>query len=168
MGSRGGRGAGARPCSPGIHGVSGAPAHVLLFALDELRARYGALAPPGADPRHDTAPFRAFRGALLEALAAAAEQQAELTMWWEGGYNGYALAIAVEPPGAVPDLEDAAASACPPDASRLAPPRRDRYALGRVGPGRSEVARDAAGAVVEAPFGAPAGHFGAPGMRRIA
>ncbi len=147
--------------------VSEPPAHVLLFALDDLRARYGALVPPGADPRHDTAPFRAFRGALLEALAAAARGEAELSMWWEGGYNGYALAVALGPADAVPDPEAAAARACPADASRLAPPRRDRYPLGRVGPGRYEVARDPAGAAVEAPFGAATGHFGAPGMRRI-
>ncbi len=142
-------------------------AHVLLFALDELRARYGALVPAGADPRHDTSPFRAFRGVLLEALAAAAEEEAELTMWWEGGYNGYCLAVSLQPPGAVRDPEVAAARACALDASRLAPPRHDRYPLGHVGPGRSEVARDATGAVVEAPFGAATGHFGAPGMRRI-
>ena len=144
-----------------------APARVLLFALDELRARYGALVPPGADPRHDTAPFRAFRGALLDALAAAAGKVADLTMWWEGGYNGYALAVALQPADSVPDPEAAATSACPPDASRLAGLRHDRYPLGRVGPGWSEVARDAAGAVFEAPFGAATGHFGAPGMRRI-
>jgi hypothetical protein len=142
-------------------------AHILLFALDELRARYGALVPAGADPRHDTAPFRAFRGALLDTLAAAAQQEAVLTMWWEGGYNGYALAVALEPPDAVPDLEAAAAQSCPPDAARIAAPRHDRYPLGRLGPGWSEVAHDAAGASVEAPFGAATGHFGAPGMRRI-
>ena len=147
--------------------MGSAPAQILLFALDELRARYGALAPPDADPRHDTTPFRAFRGALLDALAAAAQAATEVTMWWEGGYNGYALAVALAPPGAVPDAERAAASACEVDASRVAPPRRDRYPIGRVGPGWSEVARDAAGAAVEAPFGAPTGHFGAPGMRRV-
>ncbi len=143
-------------------------AHVLLFALDELRARYGALVPAGADPRHDTSPFRAFRAALLEALAAAAREEADVTMWWEGGYNGYALAVAVQPAASVRDPEDAASRACPPDAARLAPPRRDRYPLARVGPGWSEVARDDSGAVAEAPFGTATGHFGAPGMRRIA
>jgi hypothetical protein len=148
--------------------VSEPPAHVLLFPLDELRARFGSLIPAGADPRHDTTPFRAFRGALLEALAAAAEGEVDLTMWWEGGYNGYALAVALEPPGAVPDPEGAVVGVCPPDAARLAPPRRDRYPLGRIGPGHSEITRDAGGASVEAPFGAPTGHFGAPGMRRIA
>lgn len=142
-------------------------AHVLAFALDELRARFAAAGTPGADPRHDTAPFRAFRAALLAELAAAARADAELTMWWEGGYNGYALAVAVEPPQAVPGLEAAAGRACPVDASRLAPPRRDRYRLARIGPGRAAVAREDDGAVVEAPFGAPAGHFGAPGMRRL-
>jgi hypothetical protein len=147
--------------------VSEPPARVLLFALDELRERYGRLVPAGADPRHDTMPFRAFRGALLDALAAAAQGEADLTMWWEGGYNGYALAVALQPPGALQDPEGAAARACPPDACRLAPPRQDSRPLGRIGPGWSEVARDASGAVVEAPFGAPTGHFGAPGMRRI-
>jgi hypothetical protein len=147
--------------------VSAPPAQVLLFPLDELRARFGALVPAGADPRHDTTPFRAFRSALLEALSSAAEREAELTMWWEGGYNGYALAVALEPPGAVPDAEGASARVCPPDASRLAPPRRDRYPLGRIGPGWSEITLDAGGAAVEAPFGAPTGHFGAPGMRRV-
>ncbi len=144
------------------------PAHILLFALDDLRARYAALVPEGADPRHDTAPFRAFRAALLDALAASAHGDAELTMWWEGGYNGYSLAVAVEPADAVPALEEAAARACPVDDARLAPARRDRYPLARIGPGRSEVARDESGAAVEAPFGAPTGHFGAPGMRRLA
>jgi hypothetical protein len=143
-------------------------AHIVLFALDDLRARYAALVPEGADPRHDTSPFRAFRAALLAALADAARADAELSMWWEGGYNGYALAVAVDPPEAVADLEDVAARACPVDAARLAPARRDRYPLARVGPGRFEVARDEAGAAVEAPFGAPTGHFGAPGMRRFA
>jgi hypothetical protein len=142
-------------------------AHILLFSLDELRARYGALVPPGADPRHDTAPFRAFRAALLEALSAAALEEAALSMWWEGGYNGYALALALEPPDAAPDFEDAAARACPADASRIARPRRDRYPVARVGRGWSEVVRDAAGASIEAPFGAATGHFGAPGMRRV-
>ncbi|OFX20416.1 MAG: hypothetical protein A2V77_02720 [Anaeromyxobacter sp. RBG_16_69_14] len=143
------------------------PAHIVLFALDDLRARYGALVPAGADPRHDTTPFRAFRDALLDALAAAARGQAELTMWWEGGYNGYALAVALEPTDAVPGFEDAAARACPIDGARLAPPRSDAYPLGRVAPGWSEVTGDTDGAEVEAPFGAATGHFGAPGMRRI-
>ena len=136
------------------------PAHILLFALDDLRARYGSLVPPAADPRNDTNPFRAFRGALLEALAAAAREEAELTMWWEGSYNEYGLAVALEPEGAVAGLEEAAARACPVDASRLAPPRHDRYSLGRIGPGWCEVARDEDGAAAEAPFGAPTGHFG--------
>ena len=140
---------------------------VLLFALDELRARYGAHVPEGADPRHDTAPFRAFRAALLDALAAAAREPADASMWWEGGYDGYALAVALEPEGAVPGAEEAAGRACAVDAARLAPPRRDRYPLARVAPGRAELARDAGGAAVEAPFGAPTGHFGAPGMRRM-
>jgi hypothetical protein len=143
------------------------PADVLLFALDALRARYGAAAAPGADPRHDTAPFRAFRAALLDALAAAATAEAVLSRGWEGGFDGYALAIALEPAGAVPAAAGAAAAACPVDAVRVAPPRRDRYPLARLAPGRAELCRDAGGELVEAPFGAPTGHFGAPGMRRF-
>ena len=147
--------------------MTDAPAHILLFSLDELRGRYGALVSPGADPRHDTAPFRAFRRALLDALASAALRDAEVSMWWEGGYNGYALAVALDPPEAVPDAEGTAAAACPPDGARTAAPRRDRYPVGRVRPGGWEIARDADGAAVEAPFGASTGHFGAPGMRRV-
>ncbi len=146
--------------------LTGVPARILLFALDELRARYGALAPVGADPRDDTTPFRAFRAALLDALAPAARAEATLSMWWEGGYNGYALAIAIEPADAVHDAEPLAAVACPVDATRLAPARRDRYPLAHVTPGRWDVGRDEQGATVEAPFGAATGHFGAPGMRR--
>jgi hypothetical protein len=142
-------------------------AHILLFALDDLRSRYGELVPEGADPRHDTSPFRAFREALLGAVAKEARAEAELSMWWEGGYNGYALAVAVEPGEAAPDVESAAELVCPVDGARLATPRRDRHPLGRVMPGRFEIARDAEGATYEAPFGAPTGHFGAPGMRRI-
>ncbi|HEX7623837.1 MAG TPA: hypothetical protein VF400_09735 [Anaeromyxobacteraceae bacterium] len=145
-------------------------AAILLFALDELRSRYGHHASASADPRHDTAPFRAFRAALLDALAAAAAGEAEVAMWWEGGYDGYALAVAVEPEEALGGLagaEEVAARACPVDAARVAPPRRDRYPLARLAPGRFELRRDTAGALVEAPFGAATGHFGAPGMRRI-
>jgi hypothetical protein len=142
-----------------------APARILLFSLDALRARHGARALPGADPRADTAPFRSFRDELLALAAAAATAPAELTMWWEGTYNGYFLAIAASPPGALARLDPALA--CPADDERVAPPRADRYPLARVVPGRAEVARDEGGAAWEAPFGAPAGHFGAPGMRRI-
>ncbi len=60
------------------------PARILLFALEDLRARFADRTPPGADPRLDTAPFRAFRDALLRLAAAAATGDAELTMWWEG------------------------------------------------------------------------------------
>ena len=142
-------------------------AHILLFALDDLRSRYGALVPDGADPRHDTAPFRAFREALLGAVAAGAKGEADLSMWWEGGYNGYALAVAVEPGEATPDVEGVAESACPVDGARLAVPRRDRHPLGRVVPGQFEITHDPDGATYEAPFGAATGHFGAPGMRRV-
>jgi hypothetical protein len=142
-------------------------AEILLFALDALRDRFGAAAPAGVDPRLDTAPFRAFRAALLPALAARAAAEAEVTMWWEGGFNGYALAVALEPADAVLEAEARAEAICPVDAIRVAPPRRDRYPLARLAPGRFELARDETGALVEAPFGAPTGHFGAPGMRRL-
>jgi hypothetical protein len=141
------------------------PARILLFALEDLRARHGALVPPGADPRQDTAPFRAFRAALLALAARAARGPCELTMWWEGTYNGYSLAIAVEPPEALADLDPE--PACPVDGERVAPPRADRYPLAHVGPGYAEVARDPDGATCEAPLGEATGHFGAPGMRRI-
>ncbi|HET6440277.1 MAG TPA: hypothetical protein VFG59_19590 [Anaeromyxobacter sp.] len=138
---------------------------ILLFALEELRAHYGHLTPAGADPRHDTSPFRAFRAALLAACTTAAREPATLSMWWEGTYNGYALAVAAEPAEAFPDLD--LGGVCALEAERLAPPRRDRYPLGRVEPGRALPAPDAGGALWEAPLGAPAGHFGAPGMRRM-
>ncbi len=139
-------------------------ARILLFALDELRRRHGRTATPGLDPRHDTAPFRAFRAALLEEAARVASGPAELRMWWEGSFDAYSLAVSVEPADALPGLDPA--GACPVDEERVAPPRADGYPLARVGPGRAEVARDADGGTWEAPFGAPAGHFGAPGMRR--
>ena len=61
----------------------------------------------------------------------------------------------------------AAAAACPVEAFRLAPPRRDGYPLARVAPGRAVLLRDADGTRVEAPLGAAGGHFGAPGVRRF-
>lgn len=140
-------------------------ARVLLFHLDELRRRYGHLVPAGADPRSDTAPFRAFRERLLAEAARSARAPASLGMWWEGTYNGYCLAVAVAPAEAVPDLDPAAA--CPLDGERVASPPGEGYPLGRVAPGRAELERDPEGAVFEAPFGAPTGHFGAPGMRRV-
>jgi len=142
-------------------------AEILLFALDALRARFAGAAPAGVDPRQDTSPFRAFRAALLPALAAGAAAEVEVTMWWEGGFNGYALAVALEPAGAVRAADAKAEAVCPVEGVRLAPPRRDRYPLARLAPGRSELVRDETGALVEAPFGAPTGHFGAPGMRRL-
>ncbi len=153
------------------------PARVLLFHLDELRRRFGALVPEGADPRADSAPFRAFRDRLLAEAARAARGPASLSMWWEGSYNGYCLAVAAEPAESLRDLD--AGRVCPPEDERLdgdgpgaphapiarAPP--DRYPLGEVAPGRAEVARDPDGTSYEAPFGAATGHFGAPGMRRV-
>ena len=144
-----------------------APALVLAFALDDLRATFAGASAPGGDPRHDTAPFRAFRAALLDAAARRATAPARLSFWWEGTFNGYALAVAVEPAGAVPDLESAFGAVCPVESMRVATPRETRYALATVTPGRAEVARDAEGNAHEAPFGAPTGHFGAPGVRRL-
>jgi hypothetical protein len=140
-------------------------ARILLFALDDLRRLYAHLVPEGEDPRHDSAPFRAFRGRLLGAAADSASAPAVLTMWWEGTYNGYCLAVACEPPEALAALDPS--EACPLEGERLAPPRADGYPLAEVGPGGAALARDREGAIFEAPFGAPAGHFGAPGMRRV-
>jgi hypothetical protein len=140
-------------------------ARILRFALEDLRARYAGASAEGLDPRTDTAPFRAFRAALLELAARAATAPAELSMWWDGTYNGYFLAVAVVPSDALAGLDPT--SACPPDDERVAVPRADRYPLAHVEPGRAVVARDADGASFEVPFGAPTGHFGAPGMRRV-
>lgn len=140
-------------------------ARILRFALEDLRRAHGARVPPGADPRTDTAPFRAFRERLLDAAARAAVAPADLAMWWEGTYNGYALAVAVTPPDALPSLD--AGAAAPVEDDRIAEPRPGGYPLAHVEPGRSQVARDAGGATWEAPFGAATGHFGAPGMRRV-
>ncbi len=140
-------------------------ARILRFALEELRARYAGAAAAESDPRTDTSPFRAFRAALLDLAARAATGPAELSMWWDGTYNGYSLAVAIEPQDALLGLD--AASACPVDDDRVAVPRADRYPLAHVEPGRAVVARDADGASFEAPFGAATGHFGAPGMRRV-
>lgn len=140
---------------------------LLLFALEELRRGHAGRRASGADPRADTRPFRAFRRALLAAAAARAVGPAELSMWWEGTFNGYALAVQAWPAAAVPGLAEGAAAACPVEGFRLAPPRRDGYPLARVAPGRAALLRDADGARIEAPFGAAGGHFGAPGMRRI-
>jgi hypothetical protein len=139
-------------------------ARIALFALEELRRRYGDRTPAGADPRHDAAAFRGFRAALLPLTAAAAREPALLSMWWEGTYNGYALAVAAEPAGALDGWDPS--PACPCDGERVAPPRADRYPLARVAPGQAEVARDPEGVAWEAPFGSATGHFGAPGMRR--
>lgn len=151
------------------------PARVLLFHLDELRRRYGALVAGGADPRADTGPFRAFRDRLLAEAARAARAPASLSMWWEGSYNGYCLAVAARPAQALEELDPE--RVCPlederlePDAAGAAPvagARREGYPLGEVVPGRAEVARDPDGTSYEAPFGAATGHFGAPGIRRV-
>jgi hypothetical protein len=142
-------------------------AQVLLFALEELRRCCGRAATPGADPRDDTAPFRAFRGALLAEAARVAAGEAALSMWWEGTFNGYHLAVQADPAEALPGLAAAAAAACPVEAVRLALPRPDGYPLARVRPGSAEPARGADGELFEAPFGAGGGHSGAPGMRRL-
>ena len=70
-----------------------------------------------------------------------------------------------EPAGALSALDPS--PACALEDERVAPPRADGYPLARVAPGRAEVARDPDGLTCEAPFGAPTGHFGAPGVRRI-
>lgn len=140
-------------------------ARIFLFALEELRDRYGAATPAGADPRHDTAAFRAFRTALLGACAAAARAPLSLSMWWEGTYNGYALAVAAEPPEALSGVD--LSGVCPVEGERVGLPRRDGRPLGRAAPGEAAPAEVDEGGRWEAPFGAPAGHFGAPGMRRV-
>jgi hypothetical protein len=140
-------------------------ARILRFHLDELRRAFGHLTPPGADPRHDTTPFRAFRAALLEAAARAAREPCLLSVWWEGTFNGSLLAVAVRPPGALGGLDLAAV--CPLEDERVAPPPPGGYPLARVGPGLAVVARNPDGTTNEAPLGAATGHFGAPGMRAV-
>jgi hypothetical protein len=152
-------------------------ARIILFALDDLRARYGGCVPADADPRHDTSPFRAFRAELLALAARVASGPAELSFWWDGTYNGYALAVAIVPADALAGLSAEVLRlmatgvgpepACPIDDERVATARADRYPLAFVEPGTTEVARDADGAAWEAPFGAATGHFGAPGVRRV-
>jgi hypothetical protein len=144
---------------------TGLSARVLQFGLDELRAAYGHQATPGADPRHDTAPFRAFRAALLAAAAHAAARPCELSMAWAGTFNGYRLLISIEPPDALPGLD--LSSVCAVEQDEVAPARPDRYPLATVEPGRATVTRAADGTTHEAPFGAATGHFGAPGIRRL-
>ena len=140
-------------------------ARILRFALDELRRAFGGHLTPGADPRHDTAPFRAFRAALLEAAASAAVRPCELSMAWGGTFNGYWLLVSVEPADALPGLD--LAVVCAVDQDEVAPARPDRYPLAHVEPGHATVARAADGTTHEAPFGAATGHFGAPGIRRL-
>jgi hypothetical protein len=145
----------------------GAPAEarLLSFALEDLRRRFGDLAPAGRDPRVDTTPFRAFRAALLAEAARTARAAADLSMRWEGTYNGYRLVVAILPADALPGLDPE--RACPAEDDVVAPAQPGGYPLAHVEPGRAEVARDADGGSWEAPFGESAGHFGAPGMRRI-
>ena len=140
-------------------------ARVLQFGLDDLRRAFGDRAAPGADPRHDTAPFRAFREALLAAAARAAVRPCDLSMAWGGTFNGYRLLVAVEPPDALPGLD--LSGVCPLEQDEVAPARPDRYPLAHVEPGHAIVARAADGATHEAPFGVATGHFGAPGIRRL-
>jgi hypothetical protein len=144
---------------------TGLSARVLQFSLDELRSAFGHLATADADPRHDTAPFRAFRAALLEAAARAAIRPCELSMAWGGTFNGYRLLVSVEPPDALPGLD--LATVCPVEQDEVAPARPDRYPLAHVEPGHATPARAADGSTHEAPFGAATGHFGAPGIRRM-
>jgi hypothetical protein len=151
--------------SPYDRGVPPQPARILLFSLDDLRARYASLASPASDPRADTSPFRMFRTSLLAQAAHAADGHCELSMWWEGTYNDYVLAVAIEPPAPLAAIDPR--PACPLEGERVAPPRADRYPLAHVEPGRAAVARDPEGGTWEAPFGEATGHFGAPGMRNI-
>jgi hypothetical protein len=144
---------------------TGGSARVLQFALDDLRAAFGHQATPGADPRSDTAPFRAFRAALLAAAARAAVRPCELSMAWGGTFNGYRLLVSIEPPDALPGLD--LTGACAAEQDEVAPARPDRYPLATVLPGRATVARADDGTTHEAPFGAATGHFGAPGIRRL-
>jgi len=141
------------------------PARILLFSLDALRRRHGHLVPPGADPRLDTTPFRAFRTALLAAVQQGAAEPCDLACWWEGTFNGYALAVSIRPPDALPQLDLAAV--CPLEDERVAPPPPERFCLARVEAGRVELLRNEDATLNEAPFGAPTGHFGAPGIRRV-
>jgi hypothetical protein len=144
---------------------TGASVRVLQFTLDDLRAGFGHHASPGADPRTDTAPFRAFRAALLAAAALAAVRRCDLSMAWGGTFNEYWLLVSIEPPDALPGLD--LSQVCPVDQDEVAPARPDRYPLATVEPGRATVARAADGTTHEAPFGAATGHFGAPGIRRL-
>jgi len=139
-----------------------APVRIVRFAVEDLRARHPAA--PGVDPRLDAGPFQAFRTALLEAAACAAVGPASLSMWWEGTFNGYALAVAIAPDGAV--APGALEAACRAEGDRAGEPAGEARPLGTVAPGRAEVARDGSGAAWEAPFGPAGGHFGVPGMRR--
>ena len=138
-------------------------ARTLLFDLDELRRTFGHLVPAGADPRHDTTPFRAFRAALLASAVRAARAPCDLWLAWEGTFNGYRLAVSAAPADALADLDLAGLPA--PDEVRVAPMAKGRYPLAHVEPGRATVARNPDGTSNEAPFGAATGHFGAPGMR---
>ncbi len=140
---------------------------VLLFALEELRRAFVSRAGAGADPRSDAGPFRAFRERLLPAAAACATGECRLSVWWEGTFNGYALALEALPGAALPGLADRAASLCPVEAVRSAAPRADALPLAMVAPGGWRLLRDADGALVELPFGAPTGHFAAPGVIRV-
>jgi hypothetical protein len=140
-------------------------ARVLRFALDDLRRAFGRQVTPGEDPRHDTAPFRAFRAALLDAAARAATSPCDLSISWEGSFNGYWLAVAVEPADALPGLD--LGGVCAAEHDQVAPPGPDRYPLAHVEPGHATVARAADGTTHEAPFGVATGHFGAPGIRRL-
>jgi hypothetical protein len=140
---------------------------VLRFSLDDLRRRFAGDATAGADPRHDAAPFRAFRAALLDEAARQAVAPATLSMRWEGTFNDYSLCVTGQPADALPHLAADAARVCEVEDVRVAPAPPGGYPLAVVGPGRAEPARDEDGALWEAPFGAPTGHFGAPGMRRV-
>ena len=138
---------------------------LLRFDLDGLRRRYGHLVPPGADPRLDTTPFRAFRTALLVGVARAAVAPCRLTVGWAGTFNGYALVVKVAPAEALVGLDLSAVG--PAEVELVATDAVDGYPLADAEPGCATVALADDGATYQAPLGAATGHFGAPGMRAI-
>lgn len=137
-------------------------ARIFLFPLDALRSQYPA-AGEGRGPGSDTGPFLAFRSRLLAELSPCVQTPAELSAWWEGTYNGYHLAVAVSPPGALSGAFEPE-SICPLEAERIAPVPRNGYPLARLEPGGWTLAGGEAGETYEFPFGVAAGHFGAPGV----
>ena len=148
-------------------GADSGEALVLLFALEELRSTFGYRGAPGADPRGDAGPFRAFREAILGAASGCARGEVRLGVWWEGTFNGYALALQAVPAAALSGLGEAARRLCPVEVVRRTAPRAEALPLALVAPGAWRLLRDEQGCLVELPFGAATGHFGAPGVIRV-